>query len=74
MHFEIMVIALQRGNQRSGLTLAPPIAPKFTQVKTQKPSSARLTQPNANIEQTIAAADAKVAIAFTDLMTRTLCG
>jgi hypothetical protein len=42
--------------------------------QTQKPSSARPTQPNANIEQTIAAADAKVAIAFTDLMTRPFGG
>jgi hypothetical protein len=74
MHFEIMVIVLPRGNQRSVLTLAPPHCTRITQVKTQKPSSARPTQPNANIEQTIAAADAKVAIAFADLMTRTLCG
>ena len=40
---------------------------------TQKPSSARVTQLNASIEQTIAAADANVAIAFTDRMTGTLC-
>jgi hypothetical protein len=39
---------------------------------TQKPSSARLTQLNANMEQTIAAADAKRAIAFADRMTRIL--
>jgi hypothetical protein len=40
---------------------------------TQKPSNARPTQLNANIEQTIAATDAKVAIVFADRMTRTLC-
>src|SRR5712675_1336256 len=73
MHFEIIVIILQRCNQRSVLTLAPPLHQDYTG-QTQKPSNARPTQPNANIEQTIAAADAKVAIAFTDLMTRTLCG
>jgi len=38
----------------------------------QKPSNARLIQLNANIEQTIAATDAKVVIAFTDRMNRTL--
>ena len=40
--------------------------------RTQKPSSARLTQLNANREQTIAAADAKLAIVFADRMTRIL--
>jgi hypothetical protein len=39
----------------------------------QKPSSARPTQLNANIEKTIAATDAKVAMVFADSMTRTLC-
>jgi hypothetical protein len=41
-------------------------------VHTQKPSRARLTQLNANIEPTIAAADANVAMVFTDRMTKTL--
>jgi hypothetical protein len=41
-------------------------------VHTQKPSSARLTQLTANIEPTIAAADASVAMALTDRMTKTL--
>jgi hypothetical protein len=38
----------------------------------QNPSSARLTQLTANIEPTIAAADANVAMVFTDRMTNTL--
>jgi len=38
----------------------------------QKPSSARPTQLNANIEQTTAATDAKVAIVFAERMIRTL--
>jgi hypothetical protein len=41
-------------------------------VHTQKPSSARLTQLTANIEPTIAAADANVAMAFMDRMIKTL--
>jgi hypothetical protein len=39
----------------------------------QKPSSARPTQLNANIEKTIATTDAQVAMVFADCMTRTLC-
>jgi hypothetical protein len=42
------------------------------QSHTQKPSSARLTQLTANIEPTIAAADANVAMVFKDRMTKTL--
>jgi hypothetical protein len=41
---------------------------------TQKPSSASPTQLNASIEQAIAATDAKVAMAFTDCMTKPLAG
>jgi hypothetical protein len=37
--------------------------------RAQKPSSARLTQPNANRPQTTAATDARVLIAFADDMT-----
>jgi hypothetical protein len=37
--------------------------------RSQKPSSARLTQLNANIEQASAATDAKVAIVLMDRMT-----
>jgi mannose/fructose-specific phosphotransferase system component IIA len=39
----------------------------------QKPSNARPTQLNANIEQATAATDAKVAIVFVDRMTGTPC-
>jgi hypothetical protein len=39
--------------------------------RTQKPSRASPTQLNANIEQAIAATDAKVAIALIDRMGRT---
>jgi hypothetical protein len=42
------------------------------QSHTQKPSSARLTQLTANIEPTIAAADANVAMVFMDRMIKTL--
>jgi hypothetical protein len=48
------------------------IAINSTQI--QKPSSARPTQLNANIEQAIAATDAKVAIVFADLMTKPFAG
>jgi hypothetical protein len=41
---------------------------------TQKPSNARPTQLNANIEQTTAATDAKVAIVFADRMTEPFVG
>jgi hypothetical protein len=57
MHFKIIVIALQRGD-------------RFTAI--QKPISARPIQLNANIEQTIAATDARVATAFTRRMTLAL--
>jgi len=39
----------------------------------QKPSSARPTQLNANIEQATTATDANVTTAFAEPMTRTLC-
>jgi hypothetical protein len=54
-------------------TLARPHRHIYATGQTQKPSSARPTQLNANIEQPIAATDAKVAIALTDRMTRTPC-
>jgi len=41
--------------------------------KIQKPRSARPTQLNANIEQAIAANDARVVIALTKRMSRVLC-
>src|SRR5258708_4006974 len=41
---------------------------------TQKPSSASPTQLNASIEQAIAATDAKVAMAFTECMTKPFAG
>lgn len=44
----------------------------MVQHRTQKPSKARLTQLTANIEPTIAAADANVAMVFTDRMTKPL--
>jgi hypothetical protein len=41
--------------------------------KIQKPRSARPTQLNANIEQAIAANDARVVIALTKRMSKVLC-
>ena len=60
------IILEKRGNQRLGNGTVPYLS-------TQKPSKARPTQLTANIEPTIAAADASVATALTDRMTRTLC-
>jgi len=71
MHFEIIVITLKHGNQKRR---SVPAQGCHNSDHTQKPSNARLTQLNANIEQTIAAADANVAIALTDRMTEPFVG
>jgi hypothetical protein len=73
MHCEIIVFASQRGNQRREVAIRHQHAGTAASGSPQKPSSARPTQLNANIEQTIAANDAQVAIAFTDRMTRSPC-
>jgi hypothetical protein len=73
MHCEIIVFASQRGNQRHEVAIRHQLAGTAPSGPSQKPSSARPTQLKANIEQTIAASDAQVAIAFTDRMTRSPC-
>jgi len=78
MHFEIMGIVSQlektEGDWRKAATSSPAPPHGSSSGHTQKPSSARPTQLNANIEQTTAATDAKVAIVFADRITKTFCG
>jgi hypothetical protein len=74
MHFEIIRDLSNSYENEMWLkpTLARRQAHRDSPGHTQKPSSARPTQLSANIEETRAATEAKVAIVFADRMIRIL--